>query len=225
MAKKPIEKKQESNQGNGTRGNYIGISGIGNQIIFHEEYTSFGKPYKTIPSTTGYGYGVGLNYKYAVNFNNFFITPGVFVEKNWIRQTGNDRASYSSIPYGDYVSLDIKSRAGITADFGYDFTNKFAAYFMGGYSLIQYRAKNGLLTGESEYETDFKNSTKGSAILGIGTKYNYSDHISLNIEANTQKFNLKTNLDTPTNQKFGYPVESKYRGRLNSIKIGASYNF
>ena len=80
MAKKPIEKKQESNQGNGTRGNYIGISGIRNQIIFHEEYTLFGIPDKIIPSTTGYGYGVGLNYKYAVNFNNFFIAPGALVE-------------------------------------------------------------------------------------------------------------------------------------------------
>ena len=226
VAKKSVEKKEELNRGNGTRGNYIGITGGLNQLNFHEEYTNDLNPSKkkSKPSATGYGYSAGLSYKYALNFHDFFVAPGAFVEKNWTSQTGNNDASPGYPAYTDITRLDIKSRIGVTADLGYDFTNKFAAYVMGGYSLIQYRAKNGTII-EPNYETALRNSTKGSAIFGLGAKYNVSDRVSFNIEANTQKINLKTNTDVSFNRDNGYLYESRYVGRFNALKIGVYYNF
>ncbi len=225
-AKKPIKKKEKSNRANGTRGNYIGISGNLNQLKFHDEYTNDITPYKAKakPSATGYGYGVGINYKHAFNFNGFFIAPGAFIEKNWNSQTGNNNATNLTPAYKDVTRLDIRKRTGITADLGYDFTDKFAAYLMGGYSFVQYRAENGTMI-EPNYQSVLKNSTKGSPILGLGAKYNYNDHISLNIEANTQTLNLKTNTDTAYNRENEFLYESRYRGRFNTVKIGISYNF
>ncbi len=223
-AKKPIEKKEKSNRANGTRGHYVGISGNLNQLKFHEEYTMDGTPYKAKvkPSATGYGYGVGLNYKHAFNFNGFFIAPGAFVEKNRNSQVGNGRV-YSA--YNQVVRLDIDGRYGLTADLGYDFTEKFSTYLMGGYSIINYTAKNGLNINGLGYQTTLKNSSKGSAIVGLGAKYNYNNHISFNIEANTQTLNLKTNTDVPYNRDNNFMYEANYRGRFNAVKIGVSYNF
>ena len=223
VAEKSVEKKEESNRGNGTRGNYVGISVNKNQLNFHEEVTSNDGPYNTKykPSASKYGTGAGLTYKYAINFHDFFIAPGAFFEKNWTSSNGNSKV-FPDNRYNQLVRLDIDSRYGITADVGYDFTNKFAAYLMGGYSVIRYTAKNSGIIDNS-YQSVLKKSSNGSAIVGLGAKYNYSDHVSFNVEANTQKFNLKNNTDVPYNS--GYDVASRYAGRFNTLKVGISYNF
>ena len=229
LAEKSAEKKEESNRGNGTRGNYIGISVNRNQLNFHEEYSaeipSYGYYESVIvkPSASKYGIGAGLTYKYAINFHDFFIAPGAFFEKNWTSVNANEKAGINS---NKIQRLDIDSRYGVTADLGYDFTNKFATYLMGGYSVVRYTAKNGAITpGGDYYETILKKSSNGSLIVGLGTKYNYSDHVSFNVEANTQKFNLKNNGDVPIVKNAGYIYDSRFVGRFNTLKIGASYNF
>jgi opacity protein-like surface antigen len=224
VAEKSVEKKEESNRGNGTRGNYVGISLNKNQLNFHEELTATDTPYgiKYKPSASRYGIGAGLTYKYAINFHDFFIAPGAFFEKNWTSSDGNSKI-FPDFGYNQVVRLDIDSRYGFTADVGYDFTNKFAAYLMGGYSFINYTAKNGGGTDISNHQTVLKKSSNGSAIVGLGAKYNYSDRVSFNVEANTQKFNLKNNTDVPYNS--GYDIASRYAGRFNTLKVGISYNF
>ena len=223
VAEKSLEKKEKSNRGNGTRGNYVGISLNKNQLNFHEETTTSDSPYNTKfkPSASRYGIGAGLTYKYAINFHDFFIAPGAFFEKNWTSSNGNSKIA-PDYRYNQVARLDIDSRYGVTADVGYDFTNKFAAYLMGGYSLIKYTAKSGNTDG-FDYQTVLKKSSNGSAIVGLGAKYNYSDHVSFNVEANTQKFNLKTNTDVPLNA--GFNVATRYVGRFNTLKVGISYNF
>ena len=163
-----------------------------------------------------------MTYKYAINFHDFFIAPGAFFEKNWISVNANEKAGINS---NKIQRLDIDSRYGVTADLGYDFTNKFATYLMGGYSVVRYTAKNGGTYGGDYYETILKKSSNGSLIVGLGTKYNYSDHVSFNVEANTQKFNLKNNGDVPIVKNAGYIYDSRFVGRFNTLKIGASYNF
>ena len=201
-----------------TQGHYFGVSGILNELNYHEENSTFNTSKETVkPSSSGNGAGIGFGYKYALNFNDFFIAPGFFYEKLNTSVKGSRKA------YGEYYDLtkaDIKDRYGFVADVGYDFNKFISPYFIAGYSWVKYQTKNGIPNDVNHVAIE--KSTAGSYVYGLGVKTSYNQNISFNFELQTQSLNLKTNTDISVND-FGY--KANYKGRLNTVKLGAFYNF
>ncbi|MBU6140166.1 MAG: outer membrane beta-barrel protein [Proteobacteria bacterium] len=206
-----------------TQGHYLGISVNANQMTYHEEVDrdEFSQVLgKVKPSTTGYGFGGGLSYKYAINFNNFFIAPSLFAERF------NNHVNASSEIWQNKLndqktSLSAKYRYGATTDFGYDFNKYFSSYVTGGYGITSFRAENGISTSY-RFQSSSKNPRDISAIFGGGFIFRISESVSLNIEANTQRFRVKADANVPLNT-FNY--KAHFSGRLNVVKLGLSYNF
>ena len=173
------------------------------------------------PTSSGKGIGAGVNYKYAVNFNQFFIAPGIFFEKLGTRVISSEEA-YQNTILQQNTQLDIKGRYGVFANIGYDVNSFLAPYAVIGYSMVQFRAKNVQVKNDGRYQTAIEKSVTGANLYGAGLKLKYSNNISFDIEFNTQKFKAKTNTDVPLNKK-GYVAV--FNTRLNTIKIGVAYNF
>jgi opacity protein-like surface antigen len=203
-----------------TQGHYFGVSGILNELNYHEENSTFYSSKESFkPSSSGNGTGIGFGYKYALNFDDFFIAPGFFYEKLNTSVKGSRKA------YGEYYDLtkaDIKDRYGFVADVGYDFNKFISPYVTVGYSWTKYQTKNGIPVDDGTSQIGIEKSTAGSYVYGLGVKTSYNQNISFNFELQTQSLNLKTNTDISVND-FGY--KANYKGRLNTVKLGAFYNF
>ena len=206
-----------------TQGHYVGFDVIGMRGRFNEESSRIisGKQTDISKSaSTDNGGGVGLNYKYAFNFNNVFIAPGIFAEGLAMEINMSEDVYGNGAQYGE---VNIRSRHGAFVDVGYDINPYLSPYVMAGYSWARYRDKNAFGTSKIR-ETAIEKSMIGSGIYGVGLKVNYDKNISFNIEVNTQKFNLKTNTDVPTNTSSKQYVAT-YFTRLNTLKVGISYKF
>ena len=198
-----------------TEGSYAGIDLLRTNATFNERYTDNQEgtadfPAATVatnvkPSFSGHGYGIGVNYKYALNFNRFFIAPGVFAERNNNKFQGTRGKS-----------LSINNRYGVKADFGYDVTDKIAPYFTSGYSLVNYRTvtdMDGIYLGSL-------NGNAGDWFYGLGLKFSLTNNIAMNLEYNTQNFAAKINV--PNND---IEYSGIYKTRLDVLKLGLSYRF
>ncbi len=208
-----------------TRGHYFGLSANANQLTFHEEHTQLPSPdsQENRPSSSGAGFGAGLEYKYAVNFNDFFIAPGLLVERYNNSVKGSEKIGDHG-NNGEKTRIDARYRYGITGNFGYDFDQYFSPYLMGGYAVTGFRTENGLSTSVTYYESILGNAKSGSAVLGAGFNFRINDQVSLNFEANTQRFKVKTNTSVPLNTS-GIDYKAHFVGRFNVIKLGVMYNF
>ena len=206
-----------------TQGHYIGLDVVGNKVTFYEKGA---KNIKNIPTSftvkqvsSNYGCGMGINYKYAFNFNNIFIDQSIFVEKIGTKVNPNQDA-YKNPQNGE---LDIRSRYGIFANIGYDVNSVLSPYLVVGYSMVSYKTENGYYRYNLGLrQSNIEKSTTGSMLYGLVLKANYSDKVSFNIEYNTQEFKAKTNLDVPINNK---RANSWYQTRIETIKIGTAYKF
>jgi len=206
-----------------TQGHYIGLDVIGMQGKFSEDSSKIkkGKRINTSKATnTDNGGGVGLNYKYAFNFNDVFIAPGIFVEGLGMEINGSESANGSDAQYN---AVSIKSRHGAFVDVGYDVNCYLSPYVMAGYSWVHYRTKNGY-GNATTMQTALEQSMVGSGIYGAGLKLNYDKNVSFNIEINTQKFNTKTNTKVPLNTSAKQYI-AVFPTRLNSLKLGIYYKF
>jgi len=207
-----------------TQGHYIGLDLVGNKVTFYEKGATNVKniptSYTIKPVSSNYGGGVGINYKYAINFNNIFIAPGIFVEKLGTKVEPNQDAYRENSQLGE---LDIRSRYGIFSNIGYDINSFLSPYLVIGYSMVSYKTENGYYRNSLGLrQSNIEKSTTGSMLYGLGLKSNYSDKVSFNIEYNTQEFKAKTNLNVPINNKRS---NSWYQTRIETIKIGTAYKF
>ena len=193
-----------------TEGSYAGIDLLRTNATFNERFTDTQEDPETRvatnvkPSFSGHSYGLGLNYKYALNFNGFFIAPGVFAERNNNKFQGTRGKG-----------LRVNNRYGVKADFGYDVTNKIAPYFTAGYSLIDYRTTN-----NHGNDVASKSGNAGDWFYGLGLKLNVTENVAMNLEYNTQNFAAKTAIP---NNDIGY--SGIYKTRLDVLKLGLSYGF
>ena len=154
--------------------------------------------------------GFGADYKYAINFNGFFVAPGVFVERNNTEAKISENDVY--LP-GDSLSVkaNTKYRYGIKSDIGYDITNDLSAYLTGGLSRNNYQFT--LQYGNGGVTEQHKESgNKIGYFYGLGLAYNINKDISLNTEYNMQKIDYKFDVD-------------KVKADLSVAKIGVSYHF
>lgn len=184
-----------------TQGNYVGLN-----LIRTESKATDTEYYQTRHRYDNFSFGV--DYKYAFNFNNFFIAPGIFFDNN-----AHDN-NYS-LGDGDRASLNGKYNYGAKIDFGYDLTEKFSPFVTLGHSETR--------LSYSEYGPNVQSvkydHTQEGLIYGLGFRYSLTDSVSLNAAYEITKFNGTKNFDDLVvgNDK----VDSDYR----VAKLGVAFNF
>ncbi len=221
-----------------TQGHYVGASYNYVETSFHDNFTyKFSKDlYQFKPSSKDNGYGLGLSYKYAFNFNKFYVAPGILWEKYWNKVQGDNKGHEElfSGRYGDMKQLDLRYRYGITSDFGYDFNKLFSSYLTVGYVANGFQVKDGAVYDYGAYNSKSINKLDANFLFGAGFNFRLTNQLSLNLEANTQKFKVRTRIPTIINDPSypdnpinisDYHQNNRFSGRINVFKIGLMYNF
>lgn len=189
---------------NAKDGMYVGAD----LLLSHAQYKlhslyDFGQ---TNRMDSNYDVGVGVSVGYKKSFNKFFVSPEIFYDY----LNSSTRDYYSTIaPYGQ-DTMEIRSRYGFKANFGYDFTDKFSAYLSYGIAKADHI--------DNFPSVDYS-SGKGqtAAIYGIGSIYKINDNWGIKTEFNSQRFNIRYQY---------YPVPTTTsKVRLNVLKIGVIYSF
>lgn len=158
--------------------------------------------------------GFGVQYKYAFNINNFFIAPGAFFEKIGTEAKVNDKVN------GWEQSFTINNRYGAKVDFGFDVTNNFATYIPVGYAMYDYELKTRDYTNIASLTTK-TSGRKGALLYGIGFSFYPSDKISINLEYNRSKLDVKSGGNTGL---IGGAILNA-KTNLDIFKLGFSYHF
>jgi opacity protein-like surface antigen len=152
-----------------TEGNYFSGSIIYNRASLNQGSSGTNDiNYKDTANAAGFG----VAYKRAFNYNNIFIAPGVFAEKNNLKSTVGS------------TTVNIKNRYGFKADLGYDLENDLAIYLTGGLSFLSYKTTN-----DAGKESD---NARSSWFYGAGIRQDYSENVSFDLEYNTQSFSALT---------------------------------
>jgi opacity protein-like surface antigen len=171
-----------------TQGHYVGVDLIATK-------------YKDINIVSGtrendVDYGVGINYKYAINFNNFFVAPGVFYNYNNAElQVGGGLIDLTS---------GLKNSYGVKADFGYDVTDKFAPFVSFGYQ------ENRIEVTSSDFAALNGGTTLESLTYGVGAKYSVMSNVDVSLVYEYVNYN-KSVFENSLN--------------IDVVKLGASYRF
>lgn len=155
---------------------------------------------------SNYDIGVGVSAGYKKSFDKFFVTPEIFYD--YLNSSTKDYY-HTTVPYGQ-DTMEIRSRYGSKANFGYDFTNKFSAYLSYGVAMVDQ-------IDNFPSVNDSRGKWQTAAIYGIGSIYNINDKWGIKTEFNSQRFNTRYQYYQ------GETITSKVR--LNVLKIGAVYLF
>jgi opacity protein-like surface antigen len=216
---KKVAKVEASNSESKTEGSYAGLDLFGTKTTLRVKNTfspavcTEDCTYYEKPALTNNSYGLGLTYKYAFNFNKFFIAPGIFFEQN----------NYQAVKgtEGSLTRLQIKNRYGIRSDFGYDI-KRFAPYLTIGYAEVSYRSRSDGFDINHNVVSSIKNDVNGNVFYGAGLKFNLNSSLSLNTEYNFQKVAQKTTLSP---LMLFYAAKTDFQTRMDTVKVGLYYKF
>ncbi len=215
----PLANANETPTKTTTKGNYVGLELLRTDVKFHEDWTrNTIKVERHNRHFSDNDIGLGVDYKYAFNFDRVFIAPGFFYEQNNTKVGGSGVTDSSD--FANNNKLKISNRYGVKADLGYDLTDRFSPYITGGYSRIGYTATNAI-TRNFVTTPSSKSSTVGDWFCGVGLKYRYSNTLSFGAEYNTQAFTVQTNVAYNNNIAYS----GAYKTKLSVMKLGAFYNF
>lgn len=123
--------------------------------------------------------GIGIEYKYALNFDNFFIAPALFYNHNNVELKYSDRD-------GDPSVFKLYSY-GLKSDFGYDINDKISIFSTFGYSEVRSYVKTTFFSNPTT-TIDAFSSTDEALIFGGGIKYSLNDKVDL--QASYEYFNF-----------------------------------
>ena len=179
-----------------TEGHYAGLDLLRSKS--EHNYKNSGVQFKNFENSAT---GVGLNYRYAFNMNNFFIAPGAFIEK--IGTEATETAGF------DKAKIDY--RYGLKADVGYDIADAFSVYFTGGVSNTHYEID------WSQAELGKKSGNEAGYFYGLGLGYEITKEIGVRVEYNIQSLDLEA-----PKTIFG---STKAETDLSVMKVGVSYHF
>ena len=197
-----------------TEGSYLGIDALSVRTSYYtraEVNNDGGENYK--PTQYGSTYGVGAHYGYAVNFNNFFIMPGIIFEQNSFGNTATKGANEDA--------LKVKNRYGVKLDFGYDIGDVVSPYLTAGYAALNYKSTSNAIVGSGDIVTAINNDVTANGFFGAGMRFAFSKNVSMNVEYSSQRFMAKSAIPEGATYVNSY----KQKGRLDTVKVGLSYNF
>jgi opacity protein-like surface antigen len=194
-----------------TQGSYVGLDLLNTKVKFFERFTNSSHPESTDrkPSFSHSDYGAGLHYNYAVNLNGLFIAPGLILEFNNSTTNGHGEKQ-------DLQRLKISNRYGVKLDVGVDITDVIAPYLTGGYVAIRHNSREYY----NSVNTNSRSATSMNWFYGAGIKFNCNKLTSVNVEYNTQNFDVRNFVQGNTVQ-----LDSRYRTRMDVLKFGLSYRF
>lgn len=177
-----------------TEGNYVGLN-------FVQSYLDSNGGQNLQSAGRATSRGVGVNYKYAFNMDNFFVAPGAFIDHN------NASSSLTNVDAAGMVTgsqrYSISSTYGVRADLGYDVDEKVALYAIVGEQANRFKANN----------ANPKTGTAYSLVYGVGSKIALGQYTSLNLEYTTTNFKVKDG------------NQNKVKMGLDTVKVGLAYNF
>jgi opacity protein-like surface antigen len=149
--------------------------------------------------------GAGLSVGYKKSFAKNYIASEVFYD--YLNSSSKDYY-HTIIPY-QQDSLNLRSRYGVKADLGHDFTQKFSAYVTYGFANVSYlNAIPSLNYSEGK--------SKLSQLYGLGALFEINENWAARIEFNEQRFHTRYSID-------GEGVINKVR--LDVLKTGLVYSF
>lgn len=186
-----------------TEGSYAGIDILRSdtKIKYKGDYSVNGSGISGTEGNTASdsGYGLGAHYKYASRLgDDTYIAPGVFIEANNLNANDNNNSK-----------IQIKNRAGVGVDLGYDIDNNLSVYATGGASLLHYTAN----VQPNAVNTDRKTGYKPGWYYGVGLLHNYSKNVATSLEFTTQSVDLKV------------PYSNQVKNDLRVVKLGVAYRF
>lgn len=204
-----------------TEGNYLGIdvlrstAKVKSTSTLASDNVGSSEPYYNFNKKDS-AYGVGLNYRYAFNFNNFFVAPGVSYEF-----LNNDvKSGYGSSSTNFFSqSVKLKSSVSLRANLGYDINDQFAVYVPVGISQFYYDIKTSDNGGGSSVNGK-KSNSKSAAFIGFGFSYEPVKNWVMNLEYNKYQ-NLKLTSGTATID--GGQISAKTN--VDMVKLGLAYRF
>lgn len=205
-----------------TEGNYLGIdilrskAQVKSTSTLAEDNSGSSEPYynhKKKDST----YGFGLSYKYAFNFDKFFVAPGISYEI-----LNNQIKSGHAVASDNYFSqsVKIKSSVSLRANLGYDINDQFAVYVPVGISQFYYDIKTADSDGFNTPVNSKKSSSKSAAFIGFGFSYEPVKNWVMNLEYNKYQ-NLKLTSGDATIA--GGQISAKTN--VDLFKLGLAYRF
>lgn len=188
-----------------TEGNYVGIDLIQTETSADKTIDGTGSSSNdaAFKIKDADQISLGVNYKYAFNFNNFFVSPGIFFDYSDI--SAKDSAN-------DEWNLDY--RLGAKVDLGYDVTDKFAVFVNAGIVNNYYT-----VDWKSSSSVSKKSDSDLSLAYGLGVKYSVLDNLDASLGYEMSSFDM----DSPD-----YPtMVGKERTEIDvqTIRVGASYKF
>ncbi len=191
-----------------TEGNIVGVNLL--RASATNEYQKTEATASNYASFKDSSTGAGVSYKYAFNFDQIFVAPGVFFDQLSLKAKDQD---------DDTVSAS--HRYGAKVDVGYDITDNFSAYVTGGLANMSYKVDWKSIDMKKSIEEVASSKinisgSKTSALVGIGLSYKVSKDITLGFEYNSQTPTFKTPDNGGINE-----VKSKIR----VAQIGVAYNF
>ena len=162
------------------------------------------------------GYSVGVNYKYAFNFNDFFIAPGL--SYNFINNEAKVGYSKSS---DDFYSQSVKlnNQISFQTNLGYDVSDKFAVYVPVGVSSFGYEIKTSDVSVSSV--TTKKTGRESSIFYGLGLSYQPAKNWVMNLEYNKFQDLKLTSANAATIN--GGAIKANVG--VNMVKLGVAYRF
>jgi len=204
-----------------TEGSYVGLDLIKNSVQVKSnsnlasDQANFSQFYNHKKDDTAYG--GGINYKYAFNFNNFFIAPEVAF--NFLNN--EIKAGYAGTQNNPYSqSLKLKSQASFQTNFGYDITDRFSAYIPLGISIFNYELNTKDVGSLGSYVTTKKTGRESALFFGAGLAYEPIKNWIVNLEYNKFK-EFKITSSTATIS--GGQIVAKTN--VDAVKLGVSYRF
>jgi opacity protein-like surface antigen len=181
-----------------TEGDYIGVFGM----LAKSSPKDASDTNSSVSKDSTRKVRLGFNYQHAFNFNNFFVSPEVFVEA--LELTNNSLSS------GSNDKLEINTRYGFKANLGYDVNDKFSPYITLGRGTVEYSS-----TKRNDSNQDVKRmSSESSGIYGIGANFHVSESVTANLEYNRQKVNVNQALDA-----------GRYKTDISTLRFGVAYHF
>jgi opacity protein-like surface antigen len=187
-----------------TEGSYVGVNiadfTSDNNMKVSENFVQVGSQDQFKKSSTG----VGLEYKYAYNFNGLFVAPAVFFDF-----TRNDAQNAAS------DNINLENRYGVKFDIGFDIADKFSPYLTIGYAGTSYDASV-LRVVNSSYVRLNSAGREFAPIYGFGFLFDLNEKVKFNFEFNHQS------IEIPLSSAVGY---NHSKTDLTSAKFGVLFNF
>jgi hypothetical protein len=136
--------------------------------------------------------GVGIDYKYAFNFDRVFVAPGIFYDYNRV-----DASTYNAGSTTNTTQLKIHDSYGVKVNIGYDINDKWAAFVIGGLS-------NSDVSGGQNHNKNLNTGTKAERglVYGVGAKYAINDMFDLNLGLERTNYDSGSGAATVVNNSY-----------------------